>query len=185
MEFRYAGEADAAAMAGLFAANHRDALSERDRTEQGFVQGALDLDSLRGLARAGNILVADASGELAGFLVLSPATDVPSTPPPVLALLEAQGLLLWQGRPLNAVPWILYGPILVDRGFRGHGVARGLYNLAKREAAARAELLVAFIESSNPTSLRVHVEGLGMTPLGDFTADGRTYHAVAAPVGEP
>ena len=41
--------------------------------------------------------------------------------------------------------------------------------------------MVAFIESTNHVSWKVHVEGLGMTPLGRFVANGRTYDAVAAP----
>ncbi|KIF02404.1 hypothetical protein PL81_30145, partial [Streptomyces sp. RSD-27] len=91
--------------------------------------------------------------------------------------------LVWRGRPLGEVPWLLYGPVVVDAGFRGHGVARGLFARAVEASAGRAEALVAFIEAGNAPSWRVHVDAFGMTPLGEYTVSGRTYHAVAAPAG--
>lgn len=186
MRYRHATEADAPAMAALFAANHHDALTEEQRRARGFVQGAFDEQALRAMARAGELLVADDAGRVAGLLALSAAADLPDPPPPVRALLDAQDVLRWQDRPLRRVRWLLYGPVVVDAAFRGRGVARGLFTMAVAVAAqARAEAVVAFIEAGNAPSWRVHVDGFGMTPLGDYEAGGRTYSAVAAAAGEP
>ncbi|MGW7440119.1 hypothetical protein [Streptomyces sp. NPDC054849] len=89
MEYRYATEADAPAMAELFAANHHDALTERQRAEQGFVQGSLDAGALRAMAGAGELLVADDRGRIAGLLALSVPTAVADPSPPVAGLLGA------------------------------------------------------------------------------------------------
>ncbi|MFD6887087.1 GNAT family N-acetyltransferase [Streptomyces sp. NPDC059957] len=180
MEYRAATAADASAMAGLFAANHHDALSEEERARQGFVQGALDEDALRAMAEGGGLLVADEGGEIAGLLGLVRAESVPGAPPPVRALLGAQDELLWRGRPLGAVRWLLYGPVVVGAAHRGRGIARGLFNAALEAASGRAEVMVAFIEMTNRVSWTVHVDGLGMTPLGEFVVDGRTYGVVGA-----
>ncbi|MEV7725662.1 GNAT family N-acetyltransferase [Streptomyces sp. NPDC087917] len=184
MRYRYANEADVPALAALFAANHRDALTEEQRAAHGFVQGGFGEAALRDMTRAGELLVADADGDagpgrVAGLLALSVARDMGDPPPPVLGLLRAQDVLLWRGRPLGGVPWLLYGPVVVDGAFRGHGVARGLFARAVEEAAGRAELLVAFIEDGNLPSWRVHVEAFGMLPLGTYEVAGRTYTAVA------
>lgn len=182
MKYRYAVDGDAAAMAALFAANHADTLSEEQRAEQGFVQGSLDEDTLRAMAGAGALLVAEDGGRVAGVLMLSDAQGVPSPPPPVAALLERQETLLWDDRPLSTLRWLLYGPVVVDAGHRGQGVARALFDKALAAARDRhAEAVVAFIEADNRPSWHVHVDGFGMRPLGDFTIDGRTYHVVAAP----
>ncbi|MFD9335879.1 GNAT family N-acetyltransferase [Streptomyces sp. NPDC060028] len=182
MEYRYATEADAPAMAALFAANHHDALSARQRAAQGFVQGAFDEAALTRMAGAGELLVADDGGRVAGLLGLSAAQDLSAPPPPVLGLLGAQDTLRWQGRALSETRWLLYGPVVVDAAYRGHGVARGLFTMAVAEAAGRADAVVAFIEAGNLPSWRVHVDGFGMTPLGEYAAAGRTYSAVAAAV---
>lgn len=179
MEYRAAAAADAPAMAGLFAANHHDALSEEERARQGFVQGALDEDALRAMAEGGGLLVADDDGEIAGLLGLVRAESVPGSPP-VRALLEAQDELMWRGRPLGAVRWLLYGPVVVGAAYRGRGIARGLFNTALEAASGRAEVMVAFIEMTNRASWTVHVDGLGMTPLGEFDLDGRAYGVVGA-----
>jgi hypothetical protein len=50
-----------------------------------------------------------------------------------------------------------------------------------RPTCRRADAIVAFVEDANQRSRRVHVEGFGMLPLGEFVADGRTYGVVAAP----
>lgn len=68
------------------------------------MQGALDEDALRSMAGAGGLLVADDGEEIAGL---------PGPPPPVRALLGAQDSLLWRGRPLGSVRWLLYGPVVV------------------------------------------------------------------------
>ncbi|WP_329191835.1 MULTISPECIES: GNAT family N-acetyltransferase [unclassified Streptomyces] len=180
MRYRYATEADAVALARLFAANHHDALTEQQRTAQGFVQGTFDAATLRDMAAAGELLVADdGEGGIAGLLALSVAADMADPPAAVTGLLRAQSALAWRGRPLDEVPWLLYGPVVVDAAFRGQGVARGLFEKAVETSAGRAEALVAFIEAGNTPSWRVHVEAFGMTPLGDYIAAGRTYHAVA------
>ncbi|MFJ4778705.1 GNAT family N-acetyltransferase [Streptomyces sp. NPDC088762] len=183
MEFRYAAEGDVTAMAALFAANHRDALTEGQRTAHGFVQGTFDAAVLTAMVAKRALLVADDAGRVAGLLGLCPAGEVGESSPPVAGLLAAQGALEWQGRPLSEVRWLLYGPVVVDAAYRGHGVARGLFRMAVGEAAGRAEAVVAFIEDGNATSWKVHVDGFGMTPLGGYVAAGRSYTAVAAPVG--
>ena len=182
MQFRYATEADAPAMAALFAASHHDALSERQRAEQGFVQGDFDTQALRVMAAGRSLLLADDDGRVAGLLALSAPGELPAPPPPLRALLRAQDALDWQGRPLSAVRWLLYGPVVVDAADRGRGIARSLFTMAVEAATGRAEALVAFIETSNQQSRRVHVDGFGMRPLGEVTANGRSYTIVAAPL---
>ncbi|WP_030714127.1 GNAT family N-acetyltransferase [Streptomyces sp. NRRL F-2580] len=181
MQYRYATEADAPAMAELFAANHHDALTERQRAEQGFVQGRFDVGALGAMARAGELLVADDRGRVAGLLALSVAADLADPPPAVTGLLRAQDTLEWDGHPLGEARWLLYGPVVVDAAYRGRGVARALFTMAVAAASERADAVVAFIESGNVPSWKVHVDGFGMVPLGEYVADGRTYHAVAAP----
>ncbi|TWV45621.1 GNAT family N-acetyltransferase [Streptomyces misionensis] len=178
MDYRRAVAADAPAMAELFAANHYDALTEQERAKQGFVQGGFDADTLRAMAEDGSLLVADDDGRLAGLLGLASPDDLPSAPPPVRALLAAQDALEWQGRPLRSIPFLLYGPVVVAADHRGKGVARGLFTAALQAASGRADVIVAFIERANRTSWRVHVDGFGMTPLGEFTIGDRAYGVV-------
>ena len=183
MIYRYATEADVPTLAELFAANRDDALSEQQRREEGFVQGNFDAAALAAMAGERGLLVAESDGRIAGFLGLSAPVDrETAAPAPVRALLQAQDTFRWDGRPLSAVRWLLYGPVVVDAAFRGQGVARGLFDAALEAAAGRAEALVAFIEVVNRHSLLVHVDGFGMHPLGNVVVGERIYTIVAAAV---
>lgn len=184
MDYRYADTADAPAMADLFAANHYDALTERERARQGFVQGGLDAETLSSMAEDRSFLVADDDGRLAGLLGLVSPENMTSPPPPAKAVLDAQESLRWQGRPLRATPWLFYGPVVVAAAYRGKGVARGLFTAALHAASGRADVMVAFIELANQPSWRVHVDGFGMTPMGEFTIGDRAYGVVGASIGQ-
>ncbi|MBL0804728.1 hypothetical protein G6539_32675, partial [Streptomyces albidoflavus] len=67
-------------------ANRHDALTERQRVEQRFVQGSFGEAALRAMAGAGNALVPEDAGALAGLVCLAASGDVPDPPPPVAAL---------------------------------------------------------------------------------------------------
>ncbi|QES56367.1 GNAT family N-acetyltransferase [Streptomyces venezuelae] len=181
MEYRYAAEADAPAMAELFAADHHDALTERRRAEHGSVRGRFDAGVLGRMAGARELLVADDGGRIVGLLALSAPAALADASPPVTGLLRAQEVLEWEGRPLAESRWLLYGPVVVGAAYRGRGVARALFTMALAAASERAEAVVALIEAGDAPSWKVHVDGFGMVPLGDFRADGRTYAVVAAP----
>ncbi|MFG2266397.1 GNAT family N-acetyltransferase [Streptomyces sp. NPDC048720] len=178
MDYRHAVAADAPAAAELFAAHHHDALTEQERARQGFVQGSFDAGTLRAMAEDGSLFVADDDGRLAGLLGLTSPQNTHGAPPPVQALLDRQDSLKWQGRPLRSTPFLLYGPVVVAAAYRGKGVARGLFTAALRAASPRAEVMVAFIERANQASWRVHVDGFGMVPLGEFTLGDRVYGVV-------
>ncbi|WP_317446797.1 GNAT family N-acetyltransferase [Streptomyces collinus] len=182
MDYRHAVAADAPAMAELLAANHHDALTERERAKQGFVQGDFEAGALRSMAEDGSLLVADDDGRLAGLLGLASPEGLPGPPPPIRALLDAQDSLRWRGRPLRSTPFLLYGPVVVAAAYRGKGVARGLFDAALQAASGRADVMVAFIERANHASWTVHVDGFGMIPLGEFTIGERAYGVVGASI---
>ncbi|MGW9342881.1 GNAT family N-acetyltransferase [Streptomyces albidoflavus] len=161
-------------------AGRHDALTERQRVEQRFVQGSFGEAALRAMAGAGNVLVAEDAGALAGLVCLAAPGDVPDPPPPVAVLLAAQDRPTWEGRPPSDTRRLLYGPVVVGAGHRGKGVARGPYEAALRAAAPRAEAVVAFIERANEASRKVHVDGFGMAVLGGYEVHGPAYDVVAA-----
>lgn len=73
----------------------------------------------------------------------------------------------------------IYGPVCIDRAYRGRGLLRGLYETLRREVAGRYDIGVAFVADDNPRSLRVHVDGLGMGDVGEFVFWGKQYHILA------
>jgi hypothetical protein len=52
----------------------------------------------------------------------------------------------------------------------------------KSELKGRFDTAAGFVAKSNTHSLAAHVDGAGMSLLGDFVFDGRNYWIVAFPV---
>ena len=124
------------------------------------------------------IIVAVVGGRLAGYLCASSCEF--NRPFPLLAAMMQQfDAIDYHGRSLVSSRVFIYGPVCIDRSYRGQGVLRGLYETLRQEVVGRYDIGVAFVADDNPHSLRVHVDGLGMTHVGEFVFSGRQYHILA------
>jgi len=65
--------------------------------------------------------------------------------------------------------------VCIAREFRSRGLLRGLFKALKKSLADQFEIGVAFVSRSNPHSLQAHIDGLGMSEVGDFECGGNVY----------
>jgi len=99
---------------------------------------------------------------------------------PILdAMIAAFGRLTYLGMTLIDARVCIYGPVCVDRAWRGRGVLRGVVARMKEELAGQFDVAAAFISKANSRSLAAHVDGLGMTVLGDYAFGTGRYWIVA------
>ena len=150
----------------------------------GFLSARLGAEQFIGCAQDLAVIVAAADGEIAGYLCA--AHDEPSRSVPILAaMLEELPRLSFLGRSLAAQRTFVYGPVCVAEPWRGQGVLRGMYDALRREIAGDFDAGVLFIAKDNRHSLHAHADGLGMTLVGDFAFDRRSYWILAFPVPLP
>jgi hypothetical protein len=150
----------------------------------GFLSARLGAEQFLGIAQDLAVIVAAADAEIAGYLCA--AHEEPSRCIPILAaMLDQLPRLSFLGRPLGAQRTFVYGPVCVDARWRGQGVLRGMYDALRREIAGDFDAGVLFVAKDNPHSLHVHADGLGMTLVGDFAFDRRSYWILAFPVPLP
>jgi acetyltransferase (GNAT) family protein len=129
-------------------------------------------------------IVASEGGRLAGYLCASSCAF--NRQFPLLAcMMEQFDGIMFRGRPLASARLFIYGPVCIDRPYRGRGLLRGLYEALRKEVAGRFEVGVAFVADENPHSLRAHVNRLGMDHVGDFNFAGKDYHILAFQVRNP
>jgi len=98
-------------------------------------------------------------------------------------MIAASGRLTYLGTTLIDARVCIYGPMCVDRASRGRGVHRGLIAELKAELAGQFDVAAAFIFKANSRSLDAHVDGLGMTVLGDYAFEAGRYWIVAFGIG--
>jgi GNAT superfamily N-acetyltransferase len=139
------------------------ALQERNLPGRGGALSArLPRTQLESMLRDLPLIVARRGGEVVGYLLAASTTTV-SDIPVIRAMLAAYG---------GAADAYVYGPIVVDAGERGRGVAQLLFEALKARLPRREGIL--FIRADNAPSLRAH-EKLDVTPRGRFTHNGIPY----------
>jgi hypothetical protein len=157
-----------------------DAQARRD----GFLSARFSAEQFDAMARDLAVIVAEADGQVAGYLCASQLAFNQSIPL-LAAMIERFPRLPFLGRALSAQRCFVYGPVCVARERRRAGVLRGLYHALRREIAGDFDAGVLFVAKDNPRSLAAHADGLGMTLVGEFGFDARSYWILAFPVPAP
>ncbi len=144
-------------------------LSDDERAQAGFVQGAMDESLLARLQSGPGVFVARDGSALAGFCITSTLEMVASGPPAemIKALLQAMPEL-----PLDQL--FLYGPVAVSRRHQGQGVLTRLLFRVSTELRSRFALGALFVEHANQKSLAVH-RHYPMTESAAFMFKDRAY----------
>lgn len=174
MEFRRAKPEDITAILDVQAANFIGSLEDSERRE-GFLSVQFTREQFEEMASQIGIIVAATGGRLASYLCASSCEF--NRPFPLLAaMMQRFDTIDYRNRSLASSRVFIYGPVCVDRAYRGRGLLRSLYETLRREVAGRYDIGVAFVAADNPHSLHVHVDGLGMADVGEFIFSGTRYH---------
>lgn len=181
LTYRPATAADAPAIAALANQHTHQQLSAAAR-QGGFLTGQFAAPALAAMLASVPGQVAYEGAELVGFVVNSrlPAGRYLPLVQQLIALLPA---LLYEERPLAGYQWFFYGPVLVQPAHRGQGVLRQLFEANRRALAGHYEVGVAFIAAENAASLHVHMQKLGLAPVGHLDFEGTAYVVLAFAVG--
>jgi hypothetical protein len=177
VNLRRAQRADWDRMLSLQEANLVWNLDEGQRS-RGFLSARFSGEDFRAMNDSGAVVVAQDGDALAGYACAS-SREFNANVPIIAAMMQELGRLSFLGRALHTPATIIYGPVCVDHAYRGKGVFRGLIGALKQELRGRFESAVGFIAKSNPRSLAAHVDGLGMSIVGEFRHAGAPLWIVA------
>jgi predicted N-acetyltransferase YhbS len=180
MQFRPLRDQDLPGVLALQEANLHANLGDAERAD-GFLSARFDPEQLTAMGAQVGVLVAADGERVAGYACAS-EVDYNRRFPLLAAMIDALPRLRYQGRTLDQTRCFVYGPVCVDRAWRGRGVLRGLVAALRRHTAGRFDCGVAFIAQDNPRSLAAHVHGLGLIEAGGFEHDSRAYRIVVLPV---
>ncbi len=173
MELRRAIFKDIPGILRLASAYFAGHLSEEER-QGGFLSARFTREQMEEMARDLAVIVAVEQNEVAGFGCAS-RLGFPRHPLVVARMIGQLDKILYQGRPLNSYKLFIWGPVCIDRPYRGRGLFRALFGRLLKEVVGDFELGVTLVARDNPHSLQAHVTGLGMKPVGEFTYKGQVY----------
>jgi len=187
LRIRRADANDYASISALINANRGLDLTPKERSEKGFVQGSWEPNMLEQLSSTGpGFWIAEITG---GEVPASQSATGSGWRLAGAALATAPGAVV--NGPAGETNYLaekhfgprgyyLYGPVVVDSQFRGHGVLRKLSDAVFAGTRDTYATAVAFIEEINHVSRVVH-ERLGWKAVDGFQVNGSKYNVFSHP----
>lgn len=146
-----------------------------EERKDGFLSARFAPEQFAQMNREAAVVVAEEHDRIVGY-ACSAGMNFSRQFPILDAMIATFGRLTYLGTTLIDARVCIYGPVCVDRAWRGRGVLRGVVARMKEELAGHFDVAAAFISKANSRSLAAHVDGLGMTVLGDYAfGTGRSW----------
>lgn len=155
-------------------------LANLSRTEKadGFLSVAFPPQQFSEMHHDIPIVVADTGSQLGGYLCGSSLAYSKKIP----LMAHMVGLFkdtTYKHRPLEAYRSFFYGPVCIDRPFRGRGMINGLFTEQMHQLAGKFDVGALFVSCDNPRSLQAHTHHLGMKRLRTFEFNGNDFYLLA------
>jgi hypothetical protein len=174
MIFELAEKEDIDGVLSLHKKYHVDSITPEDR-EGGFVTTLLDKELLGELIeRESGLVVAKEGERIIGF-VMSASWEYCSQWPMFQHMISLLGEKEYLGQTLSTENSYQYGPVCIEKEYRGTGVLEGLFEVARKEMGKKYPILVTFVSPANPRSLKAHLHKLKMEKRGEFEYKGKSY----------
>jgi hypothetical protein len=177
MEIGRATEKD---YAGILELQSRYYISNLSSSEQkdGFLSAEFTLSQICAMADDLGIAVARYGDRVVGYMCASRVDLVPR--PLILdTMLKCLERVVFRGRRVTDTRMFIYGPVCIDKEFRGQDVLKRLFGQLTASLAGIFDTGVAFVAAGNPRSFAAHTRRLGMEKIGTFQHDGNEYLAIA------
>ena len=72
----------------------------------------------------------------------------------------------------------VYGPVCIDKQYRGAGVLVGMFNLMLQTLQGKYEVGIAFVSALNARSFKAHHDKLGMKLVDEFEFNGQQFRTL-------
>lgn len=82
----------------------------------------------------------------------------------------------YMGQVLSMENSYQYGPICIDKNYRGSDVLPNLFEFSRKKMESRYPILITFINKINPRSFKAHTEKLGLEVIKTFVFNDNTYY---------
>jgi hypothetical protein len=86
---------------------------------------------------------------------------------------------------INSTSSFQYGPICIDKKYRGKGLINLLFEFMRIHIVKRYPLSLTFINKTNVPSLKAHTEKLKWTIISDFEFNNNNYYILAYDMNMP
>lgn len=178
MEIRYAAPEHLDGLLELLQANHVNNVPE-ERKIEGFVTTNITKEQLCDLIEKENgVTVALEDGKVIGF-ALAASWDFWKPWPLFAYMIEHLPEFSLNGETFTVENSYQYGPVCVDRAYRGTGVFEKIFAHSLQSMAGRFPYMVTFINQVNPRSYAAHTRKANVVEAGKFDWNNNHYWLMA------
>lgn len=178
MELRVATPDDIDDVLALHRRYQLATIAEEDKPD-GFVTTAFTHEQLTQLIeQEQGLFIARAEGRVVAY-VMAASWAFWAEWPIFALMIEQLPTLTYGGQRLSTANSYQYGPICLDKAYRGSGLLERIFHFARRQMAARYPVLVTFINQRNPRSFTAHTRKLGLEVVHEFSFNGNQYYELA------
>jgi hypothetical protein len=152
-------------------------LSEEEK-KAGFVTTPFSVDQLTFVINNGGLFLAKDNAKTIAY-IFAESWDFFSQYPIFEHMISLFPNLSFLDFEINTTNSFQYGPICIDKEYRGKGLINSLFEFMRIHIEKRYPLAVTFINKTNAPSLKAHTEKLKWTVIGDFEFNNNNYFILA------
>lgn len=154
---------------------HVSTIREEDKKD-GFVTTLFTGDQFKELIEKENgLAIALDKGKVVGY-AMAASWEYWSAWPLFQQMIQDLPNITYLGQVLNTNNSYQYGPICIDKDYRGTKVLSNLYEFSRKQMNKRYPILITFINHINPRSYRAHTKKLGMDLIKNFEFNNNHYY---------
>jgi hypothetical protein len=153
-------------------------IAEEDKPD-GFVTTAFTREQLTQLIQEERGLFIAKEEETVVAYVMSASWQFWSVWPIFSLMIENLPTLNYAGHQLSPDNSYQYGPVCIDKAFRGSGLLERIFDFSREQMAVRYPVLVTFINRINTRSYAAHTQKLGLEVIAEFEFNNNHYLELA------
>ena len=152
-----------------------NSIQEEDK-EDGFITTAFTKEQLSRLIEdEQGLFIAKKDGKIIAY-VMAASWQFWSMWPMFAHMIKDLPNLEYLGKKLSIDNSYQYGPVCIDKSFRGSGVLEKIFDFARVHMSKRYPILVTFINRINSRSYTAHTKKLGLEVIKEFAYNDNIYY---------
>lgn len=175
MIYRKAVLSDIPAISELQKKYHVSTISQEDKPD-GFVTTLFTEEQFKELIEKEDGLAIGCDGDKVIAYAMAASWDYWSTWTLFEYMIRDLPNTKYLGQVLSTVNSYQYGPICIDKPYRGSEVLPNLFEFSRRQMEDRYPIMITFINQINPRSFKAHTEKLGMEVIKTFEFNNNQYY---------
>jgi len=175
MEYRNATVQDIHKVSELQKKYHISTISEEDKPN-GFVTTLFSEEQFKELIEKENGLAIACDGDKVVAYAMAASWDYWSSWPLFQHMIKDLPYTNYLGQTLSMENSYQYGPISIDKNYRGTDVLPNLFEFSRTQMKERYPILITFINKINPRSYDAHTRKLGLDVIKEFEFNNNHYY---------